>query len=55
MGIIEDGTATGRLPSDKLFAVHYPAYPSSMSRAVETLGGIDAIAKVHCIISKSIF
>ncbi|XP_019104196.1 uncharacterized protein LOC104889069 isoform X2 [Beta vulgaris subsp. vulgaris] len=47
MGIIEDGTATGRLPSDKLFAVHYPAYPSSMSRAVETLGGIDAIAKVH--------
>ncbi|XP_021774749.1 general transcription factor 3C polypeptide 5-like isoform X2 [Chenopodium quinoa] len=47
MGIIEDGTAKGFLPSEELFAVHYPAYPSSMSRAVETLGGIDAIAKAR--------
>ncbi|KNA09114.1 hypothetical protein SOVF_156450 isoform A [Spinacia oleracea] len=47
MGVIEDGTAKGCLPSEELFAVHYPAYPSSMSRAVETLGGIDAIAKAR--------
>lgn len=47
MGIIEDGTAKGCLPSEELFAVHYPAYPSSMSRAVETLGGIPAIDKVR--------
>jgi len=46
MGVIEDGTATGCLPSAKVFAVHYPAYPSSMSRAIETLGGSDTIAKV---------
>ncbi|GMH29693.1 hypothetical protein Nepgr_031536 [Nepenthes gracilis] len=47
MGIIKDGSVSGRLPSAEAFAVHYPGYPSSTSRAVETLGGIDAIAKTR--------
>ncbi|KAK9705948.1 hypothetical protein RND81_07G094500 [Saponaria officinalis] len=47
MGVVEDGTVKGKLPSKEVFAVHYPGYPSSMSRAVETLGGLDTIAKVH--------
>lgn len=46
MGVIENGTVTGSLPDDEVFVVHYSAYPSSMSRAVETLGGIDAIDRV---------
>lgn len=49
MGIIEDGTISGNLPSSrKAFAVHYPGYPSSIERAVETLGGAEGILKV-CI------
>ncbi|KAL2922452.1 General transcription factor 3C polypeptide 5 [Bienertia sinuspersici] len=47
MGVIEEGAATGCMPSEEVFAVHYPAYPSSLLRAVETLGGIDAVTKVH--------
>ncbi|XP_074309189.1 uncharacterized protein LOC141643783 [Silene latifolia] len=47
MGVIEDGTIKGKLPSEEVFAVHYPGYPSSMSLAVETLGGLDVIAKAH--------
>ncbi|XP_057546834.1 uncharacterized protein LOC130825564 isoform X1 [Amaranthus tricolor] len=47
MGVIENGTVTGSLPDDEVFVVHYSAYPSSMSRAVETLGGIDAIDRVR--------
>ncbi|KZV48529.1 general transcription factor 3C polypeptide 5-like [Dorcoceras hygrometricum] len=47
MGIIEDGTISGNLPSSsKSFVVHYPGYPSSIERAVETLGGIEGILKV---------
>ncbi|XP_075489921.1 uncharacterized protein LOC142528701 isoform X4 [Primulina tabacum] len=47
MGIIEDGTISGNLPSSsKAFAVHYPGYPSSIERAVETLGGTEGILKV---------
>lgn len=46
MGVIEDGSISGFLPSTKLFAVHYPGYPSSVTRAVETLGGTDGIVKV---------
>ncbi|XP_073281691.1 uncharacterized protein [Primulina huaijiensis] len=47
MGIIEDGTTSGNLPSSsKVFAVHYPGYPSSIERAVETLGGTEGILKV---------
>ncbi|GAB2265472.1 hypothetical protein Dimus_000525 [Dionaea muscipula] len=44
MGIVKDGAVSGRFPSEKAFVVHYPAYPSSISRAIETLGGADAIA-----------
>lgn len=47
MGVIEDGRVSGCLPSNEVFAVHYPAYPSSIARAVETLGGTEAIRKVH--------
>ncbi|KAL1218159.1 hypothetical protein V5N11_000767 [Cardamine amara subsp. amara] len=43
MGIIENGTISGNLPSKETFVVHYPGYPSSISRAVETLGGIQGI------------
>lgn len=47
MGIIEDGTISGNLPScRKVFAVHYPGYPSSIERAVETLGGTEGILKI---------
>lgn len=46
MGVIDDGSISGVLPSTKLFAVHYPGYPSSITRAVETLGGTDGIVKV---------
>ncbi|KAK1317428.1 hypothetical protein QJS10_CPA05g02360 [Acorus calamus] len=46
MGVIKDGAVTGTLPdSDAFFAVDYPGYPSSTARAVESLGGSDAIAK----------
>ncbi|MCD9559513.1 hypothetical protein HAX54_017512 [Datura stramonium] len=45
MGIIKDGSVSGKLPTNKVFAVHYPAYPSSVERAVETLGGIQGIVK----------
>ncbi|XP_010247586.1 PREDICTED: general transcription factor 3C polypeptide 5, partial [Nelumbo nucifera] len=47
MGAIKDGTISGTLPEAKVFAVHYPGYPSSTSRAVETLGGPEAITKVR--------
>ncbi|XP_073151523.1 uncharacterized protein [Henckelia pumila] len=47
MGIIEDGSISGNLPSSiKVFAVHYPGYPSSIERAVETLGGTEGVLKV---------
>lgn len=47
MGIIKEGKISGKLPSNVAFAVHYPAYPSSMERAIETLGGTQAIAKAR--------
>ncbi|KAH1224095.1 General transcription factor 3C polypeptide 5 [Glycine soja] len=47
MGVIKDGTISGVLPEPQGFMVHYPAYPSSISRAVDTLGGIQAIQKVR--------
>lgn len=46
MGIVCDGSVSGYLPKDDAFAVHYPGYPSSISRAVETLGGNEGILKV---------
>lgn len=47
MGVIKDGTISGYLPSTSTFAVHLPGYPSSLSRAVEVLGGIEGIQKVQ--------
>uniref|UniRef100_A0A3Q7J4Y0 Transcription factor IIIC subunit 5 HTH domain-containing protein n=1 Tax=Solanum lycopersicum TaxID=4081 RepID=A0A3Q7J4Y0_SOLLC len=47
MGIIKDGSVSGILPTNEVFAVHYPAYPSSVERAVETLGGIQGIVKAR--------
>ncbi|CDP09559.1 unnamed protein product [Coffea canephora] len=48
MGIIKDGTISGNWPANTAaFAVNYPAYPSSIARAVETLGGTEAIAKAR--------
>ncbi|XP_015901601.2 uncharacterized protein LOC107434631 isoform X1 [Ziziphus jujuba] len=44
---IKDGTISGFLPNTEAFAVHYPGYPSSMSRAIETLGGTEGIHKAH--------
>lgn len=46
MGIIKDGTISGNFPSTEAFAVHYPGYPSSTTRALETLGGTEGILKV---------
>lgn len=46
MGVIKDGTISGVLPNPQGFLVHYPGYPSSISRAVDTLGGIQGILKV---------
>ncbi|CAA6671111.1 unnamed protein product [Spirodela intermedia] len=45
MGLIEDGAVSGVLPEAECFAVHYPGYPASVSRAVETLGGLEEIGK----------
>ncbi|KAL2348666.1 hypothetical protein Fmac_002666 [Flemingia macrophylla] len=47
MGVIKDGTFSGVLPDPQGFLVHYPAYPSSISRAVDTLGGIQGILKAR--------
>ncbi|PON71816.1 IIIC transcription factor [Parasponia andersonii] len=49
MGVIKDGTVSGFLPSNEAFAVHYPGYSSSISRAVETLGGDQGIHKVRSL------
>ena len=51
MGEIENGTVSGVLPRNEAFAVHYPAYPSSTSRAIESLGGTQAILKAHSHLS----
>jgi general transcription factor 3C polypeptide 5 (transcription factor C subunit 1) len=47
MGEVKNGTVSGVLPSIEAFVVHYPGYPSSTTRAVETLGGIEGIIKAH--------
>ncbi|XP_057767251.1 uncharacterized protein LOC130987660 [Salvia miltiorrhiza] len=48
MGVIEDGSISGVLPSGgEAFVVHYPGYPSSTDRAIETLGGMQQILKVR--------
>ncbi|CAL9101347.1 unnamed protein product [Musa textilis] len=45
--VIRDGAVSGVLPETAVFAVHYPGYPSSTVRAIETLGGLPEIAKVR--------
>ncbi|KAF8019194.1 hypothetical protein BT93_G0011 [Corymbia citriodora subsp. variegata] len=47
MGDIKDGAISGCFPSIKTFVVHYPGYPSSASRAIETLGGGEGILKAR--------
>uniref|UniRef100_A0A1J3JL82 General transcription factor 3C polypeptide 5 n=1 Tax=Noccaea caerulescens TaxID=107243 RepID=A0A1J3JL82_NOCCA len=54
MGIIEKGTISGTLPSKEAFAVHFPGYPSSISRAIETLGGIQGITEARKSISNKL-
>ncbi|KAK9288664.1 hypothetical protein L1049_017125 [Liquidambar formosana] len=54
MGVIKDGSVSGFLPSTEAFAVHYPGYPSSMSRAIETLGGTEGIVKVRSLQSNKL-
>ena len=44
--VITNGAVSGALPESEAFAVNYPGYPSSTARAVDTLGGLDEIAKV---------
>ncbi|KAJ1700165.1 hypothetical protein LUZ63_008677 [Rhynchospora breviuscula] len=46
-GVINDGRVSGVVPESEGFAVHYPGYPSSVSRAVETLGGLSEMARVR--------
>lgn len=46
MGIIEHGAVSGTLPSKEAFVVHFPGYPSSIPRAIETLGGVQGITEV---------
>ncbi|KAK2993664.1 hypothetical protein RJ640_009479, partial [Escallonia rubra] len=47
MGVVKEGSISGFLPSSKAFAVHYPGYPSSTARALETLGGTEGIVKAR--------
>ncbi|CAL5192041.1 unnamed protein product [Lathyrus oleraceus] len=47
MGVIKDGTISGVLPEPHGFLVHYPGYPSSASRAIDTLGGTQGILKAR--------
>lgn len=55
MGRIKEGCISGFLPSNSnSFVVHYPGYPSSTERAVETLGGTDAILKARSLQSNKL-
>ncbi|XWS38020.1 hypothetical protein CRYUN_Cryun19dG0094700 [Craigia yunnanensis] len=47
MGVIKDGRVSGTLPNDESFAVHYPGYPKTTARAIQTLGGIQGILKAR--------
>ncbi|KAL0533309.1 hypothetical protein IC582_030122 [Cucumis melo] len=47
MGKLKDNTISGFLPAAQNFAVHYPGYPSSKHRAIESLGGTQSILKVR--------
>lgn len=47
MEVIEEGKVSGTLPNDESFAVHYPGYPKTTARAIETLGGSEGILKAN--------
>ncbi|XVE64452.1 hypothetical protein DITRI_Ditri07aG0101700 [Diplodiscus trichospermus] len=47
MGVIKEGIVSGTLPNDESFAVHYPGYPKTTARAIQTLGGIEGILKAR--------
>lgn len=50
MGKLRDNTISGLLPTTHAFAVHYPGYPLSKRRAIETLGGTQSILKVLLLV-----
>ncbi|XP_059655651.1 uncharacterized protein LOC132302730 isoform X2 [Cornus florida] len=54
MGVLKDGSISGVLPSTEAFAIHYPGYPSSTARAVETLGGTEGILKARSLQSNKL-
>ncbi|KAK8583523.1 hypothetical protein V6N13_108876 [Hibiscus sabdariffa] len=47
MGVIKEGRVSGTLPTNEAFAVHYPGYPKTTARAVQTLGGTEGILKAR--------
>ncbi|KAK5811941.1 hypothetical protein PVK06_027330 [Gossypium arboreum] len=47
MGVIKEGRVSGTLPKDEAFAIHYPGYPKTTSRAIQTLGGTEGILKAR--------
>ena len=55
MGIIEGGSTSGLLPDDRVFAVNFPGYPTSLARATQALGGEDRIAEVRSLMLKIIY
>ncbi|GMI76504.1 hypothetical protein like AT3G49410 [Hibiscus trionum] len=51
MGVIKEGRVSGKLPSNEAFAVHYPGYPKTTARAIQTLGGTEGILKARSSLS----
>ncbi|KAE8721640.1 Transcription factor IIIC, subunit 5, putative isoform 2 [Hibiscus syriacus] len=47
MGVIKEGRVSGTLPNSEAFAVHYPGYPKTADRAIQTLGGTEGILKAR--------
>ncbi|OMO87902.1 Transcription factor IIIC, subunit 5 [Corchorus capsularis] len=47
MGVIKEGRVSGTLPDEESFAVHFPGYPKTTARAIETLGGTEGILKTR--------
>lgn len=47
MARIVEGKITGTIPDRVAFAIDYPGYPSSLERAIETLGGEEGLGKVR--------
>ena len=47
MGVIEVKLMSEEIPNATYFVVNFPHYPSSISRAIETLVGTEEIAKMR--------